>query len=105
MSVSVLINEQMDEKINACLEEQDATMDSMHIELDNYLQVRDRLNTKMGEKIDAIMDEQDLEAALEAETEVETSDDEPDSPASTGSAGHPHRLDAPAGHLARSLQF
>ena len=46
MSVSVLINEQMDEKINACLEEQDATMDSMHIELDNYLQVRDRLTSR-----------------------------------------------------------
>ena len=46
VSVSVLINEQMDEKINACLEEQDATMDSMHIELDNYLQVRDRLTSR-----------------------------------------------------------
>ena len=68
------------------------------------------MTKKMLGKIDILMVEQDLGQVLAqaATSSAVTGDrvcadmsDVPDSPASTGSAGHPHRLDSPSGRLAK----
>ena len=83
----------------------------------------DGLNEKMLKRITHTLDGMDAEmvadkAELEAELEKDTamtqafSDVDYDDVAtdeegyeSSGSAGHPHRMDSPAGHLARRLNF
>ena len=88
-------------------------IESKREELESYLRVQDMLNNKMAAKVNAALHEQELEATTQAATTQacsSTCDDEtPEemdvgSPASTGSAGHPHRLE-PAGHLVRRLEL
>ena len=96
--------------------EKKAAAEAAAAELATYLKVQAAMTQKLSGQIGTLMAEQDLAQAATsgAVTEVETDDsatqsedmsDVADSPASTGSAGHPHRLDSPMGHLARRTLF
>ena len=67
------------------------------------------MTQKMSDKINFLMAQQELAQAATSVTVTEDDateiSDVADSPASTGSAGHPHRLDSPRGHLVRRLQM
>ena len=85
---------------------------SSEAELNIYLHARDRLNERLEEKVQAVLVEQDADAQPDNMTQVfsdyaDTTDMESDGEGyeSTGSAGHPHRLDSPFGTLAKKLTF
>ena len=102
LHMSDSMNEQMEKMVDNKIDEINCCLDTQSVLID-----------KMNAKIFAVADKQDaIMADLAAETvdldeEVKMEDlDPPGSCESTGSFGHPHRIDSPIGHLARRvLQF